>query len=488
MNNIVLKSTIELTDSQKLSTPVVIVNSPVATGVLKSHVEYLVNYRNKSLSWRKQSCKAISLLLDYTDAMGKKFDSATKMFKSFADAVFEGTFDDNGDDVTGLYWEPRSPGTANVYIRHVTGFSDWLYSQVDDEKLLLNPKRWATESERICNLAAFHHRKNQAFLSHTYYSDKAYKEAKHERTVKQHKAPPKVQQAKRLKSDVARHLIEEGFWRYKPNFEKPEQLNLRNVLITMLLAYGGLRISEPFQIYVSDLHEDPIDPNSILVKVCNPTLGDAPEYWRRKTGNAYDNRKSYLRKKYALETRKESTSANYHAGYKSESFYEFTVQWFPLSAGVVFKKLVTIYLSNERYRTVNKDKPHPFLFTNKSGAPASLAQYRKAHTNALIKLGYDPSRFAGNNPHGNRHNYASTLAELGVDPLARKKSLHHSSLESQKVYQSDVENKEIRNEFAKAEAAIQSNSQSDQNKMLCGFEDVDPRGYFSGLSPLFKSN
>lgn len=485
MHNLILKSTVELTNSKKLETPVVFVGSSTCKGLLKSHLDYLVNFRRKSMTWRNQSCKAMLLLLDYTDAMGDRFQYPQQMFTSFSDALFEGTIDEKGDDETELNWKPRSPSTANMYIGHVTRFSEWLFNKTGDERNLLNPMRPATKHERICNLAAYHQRKNRAFLSHTYHDDNAYKKAEYTHSVQRLKTPIKSPTIKRLKADVAKHLIEEGYWHYKPNFTKPEQLNLRNVLITMLLAYGGLRISEPFHIYVTDLYDDPIDPDSMLVKVCNPIHADAPQEWRRIKGNINDNRESYLKKKYGLVPRNRSNNASYRAGFKSDGFSEFTVQWFPTSAGVLFKKLMKIYVSHEIYRVVDKKNPHPFLFTNQYGAPASLTKFRTAHSNALRKLGYDPSRYAGNNPHGSRHNYATTLTECGVSPLTSKKALHHTSLESQKVYQSEAESKDIRVEFAKAERG-QLSAIKTQNPMAFGFDDVDPLGYFSGLLPLFK--
>jgi len=291
-----------------------------------------------------------------------------------------------------------------------------------------------------------------------------------------------------LKSDVAKHLIEEGFWRYKVNLVKPEQLNLRNVLITMLLAYGGLRISEPFHIYVSDLYEDPIDPESMLVKVCNPIHANAPDDWRKIKGNISENRESYLNKRYRLLPRNMSLNASYHAGFKSNGLDEFTVAWFPLSAGVVFKKLVTIYLGQEEYRVPDKksEYPHPFLFKNQTGAPASIAQFRRAHSNALRKLGYDPSRFAGNNPHGSRHDYASTLTELGVSKTTIKKALHHTSLDSQIAYASMADDKKMRSELSRAERG-ELIEKAEHDPMAHGFNDVDPLGYFSGLSPLLNN-
>tara|TARA_R110001583_G_scaffold137296_1_gene288968 strand:+ start:184 stop:1650 length:1467 start_codon:yes stop_codon:yes gene_type:complete len=487
MSNLVLKSRIELANSKVLETPVVIANSTNRKGLLKSHIDYLVAFRHKSMSWRKQSCKAMLLLLDYTDAMNGAFPTPQEMFSAFSDALFEGTLDMNGDDKANLNWIPRKASTANTYIDHVTRYSEWLCDQVEDEKELLNPKRWATKHERICNLAAYHHRKNRAFLSHTFHDQNAHSKAQRTYSVQRHKAPPRNQELKRTDINVLQHLIEEGFWRYKPNFAKPEQLNLRNVLITMLMVYGGLRISEPFHIYVDDLYEDPFDPESMVVKVCNPIDGDAPDKWRKIKGNKNDNREDYLKKKYGLIPRNNSSAANYHAGFKSEAFSEFTVHWFPTSAGVLFKQLITLYLSLPIYRVPDKESkyPHPFLFKNQFGAPASEKQFRKAYENALRKLGYDPSRFAGNNPHGTRHNYASTLTELDVSPLVRKKALHHVSLESQQVYQSDAENKQIRDEFEKA-GVDQRAVRKKHDPMAYGFDDVDPLGFFSGLSPMFK--
>lgn len=49
-----------------------------------------------------------------------------------------------------------------------------------------------------------------------------------------------------------------------------ERLNLRDILITMLLHYGGLRMSEPFHLYVHDVIHDDTAPGTALVKVYHP--------------------------------------------------------------------------------------------------------------------------------------------------------------------------------------------------------------------------
>ena len=67
-------------------------------------------------------------------------------------------------------------------------------------------------------------------------------------------------------------LLFKGFVRRgtqnEPDISK--RLNLRDILITILLHGGAVRVSEPFHLYIHDVMADPIDSEISLVRIYHP--------------------------------------------------------------------------------------------------------------------------------------------------------------------------------------------------------------------------
>ena len=81
----------------------------------------------------------------------------------------------------------------------------------------------------------------------------------------------------------------------------------------------------------------------------------------------------------------------------------------------------------------------------------------------------------------------------GIEPLMRKRALHHSSLESQTVYiqpgVADV-TKACDEATIRLESNLNSNSRaqtySDWRTLTAtGFKDIDPNGLYTGSHPVF---
>lgn len=410
-------------------------------------MEYLAKYRNKSKSWRNQSCNAVVKFLDYSEAYDHKFRNPRLMFEAFAETLIDGTILEDGSDPTHLWWEPLQPATANATIKHITKFSDFIYSKTKDERHLLNPDVHATRSEFLLSLAAYHHRKNNSLLAHTFDDQAALEKAKRNKLVKLHHTT-KQKDVKATEEDVIIDLITNGFWRTK-NRNDLTNLNIKNVLISMLISYGGLRVSEPFHIFISDIYDDPTDDSQCFINIQHPALGEAPEYWRKNNGNKYATRDAYLRKKYGLRPRTELLN-KFGAGWKSRHITSFNVYLFPSTAARWFKMLVDLYIREQR--VTSPTHPHPYLFSDENGKPATIKQYTTARQKALSKLGYDPSKYAGNNPHGGRHFFGSTLKAKGVNAIHIKEAMHHSSIKSQETYVEAELKKEMRAEMLKLES------------------------------------
>lgn len=456
MSNLTQNMTISPLNIEPFSSRVVVTSN----GIFPAHINYLIKNRKKSQSWLSKSSSSIVKLLDFAEATKGAYRNPRVMFEAFAEILPDGTIDENENDLFGLYWEPISAEHANSIIEHITQFSDFLYEKTGDEKLLLNPSVEASKSERIMSLAAYHHKKNNSFLSHTWNDQAATEKAKSAKLVKKYKTRSDRKEIKATKESVNQDLILNGFWRYKYKRHDASFLNIKNVLITMLMHYAGLRISEPFHIFISDIKPDPTKSDRVTITIQDPEHGEAPEYWCNQPGNKHDNIKAYLKKKYGLKPRTK-IQGNLQAGYKTKG-KKIKVEMFPTFQWEWFTLALDYYIKHQR--KTNPLHPHPYLFTDEKGNPATIKQYRKAREKALIKLGYDPSKYSGNNPHGSRHAYGEKLTDLNVDRMIIKEAMHHKSINSQEAYTINVQKRKAASAIREAEAKLFEGSDDDTSK------------------------
>lgn len=404
---------------------------------LLPHVRYLVKNGANSDGWAQRSCRAVELFLDYMEANHGCFDGPEKMFETFADRLFTGTTDRHGEDPSGLRWKPFSFEYAKSLIDHLTRFSDYLNQESEGELVQINPLRSATDYEQMLNLAAYHHKINNSFLKHLDEFKKNRPDLSKTRNVVVKRKRHVESDVRAFPDDKFEDLIFTGFSkRRKPSsVEDVKNLNLRNVLISYLMHFGGLRMCEPFHIFVEDIMLDPAMDGCALVKVHDPVIGKSPEMVDGKLVS----RSEYLKIKYALIDRKSTPkNKNYHAGWKNPLIDDgdlncFYVRWFPLSKGVEFYELWKLYLSTQRVRP-NQSGKHPFAFTNQDGRPSTIKQFEKAYIRAVEKIGLTAGRMYGTSPHCHRHAYAKRLTDAVEDPLYIKKAMHHRSIDSQAAY------------------------------------------------------
>lgn len=455
-------------------------------GILIHHLRYLKSNRTNSQSWQDKSVNSMRLLLDYASVNKNIYNNPVEMFEGFRDAVFYGTIDPlSGDDSSGLRWAGKSIQTANQHLANISDFSEWLYNETNGSSVLLNKIRKSTGHEQILLQAAYNHKKNRAFLKHTYHADKEKSAISKVRSVKKiNELPYLGQEMKCFPEEKIKELLFEGFVNpgTSPTDPLHVRLNLKNVLLTMLMNFGGLRESEPFHIYVDDILQT---KNGIpVVRVYHPTLGLAPDYYCREYGNTF--RHEYLAKRYGLEDRKTSRKKAYHAGWKhpaldSRTGNYFIVRFYPLSMEKLFYALWRLYIKSQRVPPP-KNRLHPFAFTNKNGNPASIEQYNRALERGVNKIGLTYKKCYGTTSHGGRHANGKRLSLSGVDPLITKAVMHHSSIESQIVY-TEPTSEEIRKAMEQAESKNHDLIGNVPSSILDGFADVDPQGLFSGRNP-----
>jgi site-specific recombinase XerD len=337
-----------------------------------------------------------------------------------------GTFDKaTGFDSIGLCWHPRRRNDVAQIISHLSDFFDWL----EEEKhinLGLNPEIKASVFDRHIRTLANNYARSKSFLGHLWQNPSQEKR----RFVR---IPPlpnvQLSEPPAFPEDRFISLITYGF---KPN----TPTGLRDILITLLLNCAGFRVSEPFHLYVTDVVRDPTT-DSAIVRIHHPIEGNAPEDWFDERGNVRrGNRAAYLAERWGM-TPRSSSYDSLHSGWKGGSHdgkYYKEAYWFPPSAGRLFMDAWTAYM----LVIASIERNHPFAFINLTrghiGEPYKLSQYHKAHKIACTRIGLTHIKSDGTTPHGHRHAYGRRLSMGNVDELFIKRFMHHSSIESQKVY------------------------------------------------------
>lgn len=477
-------------------------------GALEPLVDYFLEYDSLGETSRNKTEQSVRLLLDFMSANRGVFDEPEEMFRVFVKRLKSGTIGKDGTDPSGLYWPKRSPGTAGPLIYRLTEFSDFMAKKYGTKPL--NPFTEATGHEEQLNWAAYMHKKHRSFFAHIWKDEQGKKETGRTR---RRKGDPKLvstlTETKNFPKDHIFDLLFKGFARPGKQVTHPlcERFNLRNILITILLHGGGLRLSEPFHLYVHDVCEDPLRPECALVRVYHPKEGTAPPDLLDAWGNPIKglSREDYLLKKFGMKPRDSYLKKDrLHAGWKDPLLNNGTdnfmqVFWFPTFWGRLFWKLWHIYLQ----QLLLVERHHPFAFVNFSGPnigdPYSMESFSKtckgelekgAHPQAVKKIGLLPCKNEGTTPHGHRHCYANALnsVPLGENPTEHAKiiqsAMHHKSIESQLVYGLPTVT-QVTKAMASAEHKLTQGKDTsalpDMTKY--GFETVDPLGLFSGPFP-----
>jgi len=459
-------------------------------GPLQPLIRYLLKDRHVSSgSNTNKLVQAVGLLIDYMAANHTAVDNPRDLFNTFVQRLYSGTVGVDGNDPSGLYWDARTPAVVRVLVNHLSRFSDWM--ALEYGTMPLNPWRQATRAEEQLAWAAWQHQKNRAFLGHTMSVDVAALNISRARSTLLKRSPViDHEPVKRFPTDRMVDLLFRGFIvpgkQNSPRIE--ERLNLRDILVTMLMHYGGLRMSEPFHLFVHDVIHDDTAPGTALVKVYHPSLGQAPADLRDARGKPVAcNRATYLRDKYGLLPRTEYKSSHtLHAGWKGNPLdskqYFMHVHWAPCWAGELFWKLWVFYMALRDQLNPN----HPYAFVTRDGKPYSIDAFEDAHAKAVKRIGLVPTKALGTTPHGHRHAYGQRLSDLQIDAIFLKTALHHKSLESQTVY-TEPDRVKLNRAIAAAQARLEKAEDGavlpPPDFLAYGFKDVDPLGLFSGPHP-----
>lgn len=455
-------------------------------GELSAVTDYMLKMDTDgvSASVMNQFIQAVSLLVDYMDANKHLFDDPKILFQTFAKRLYTGTIGEDGLDPSGLYWMPSSTGNVNKHIYRLTAFTSWLADRLGTASV--NPLRDASPHEQRLNYAAWFRKNQNDFLGHI--EDKNInKTIRKARTIKGRTPLTKTQ-------DDAIAFPEkywESFFKDGIGGAKDPRVALRDKLILLLIHGGGLRESEALVLWVTDVFEDPDNPDIAIVRIYNEVDGKAPDDWRSQSGK--QTRGAYLKEEFARIPRIKMHGTA-RIGWKNRVVDHrdnyIQVQFFPTDYGMVFMSLWKNYL---KYRA-SIDCYHPYAFISfhhtALGNPYTLNAFHQSYALGLKRIGLEPNKTEGLDPHGHRHNYGRRLERCGLSPLVIRRCMHHKSLDSQVPYTGKGQ-QEISNELNKATLQL-SNPESIvktldwQTLVEHGFEDIDPQGYFSGKHPKLR--
>lgn len=460
----VLTNTISDNTGKITEIPILLIEKDGEIDPLWSLHRYLMKNFTRSISWQNKLIQAVGLLLDYMEANNDCFPNPKDLFKSFTDAVYAGTINENGSDPSGLFWLPRRTKTARQLLVPLSIFSDWMHTEYGS--IPLNPWREATTHEERLNWAALIQKSHRSFLGHLDDYSKMSETAKKARTVMDRRIPTgDYGDVKAFPDDdTILNLLWVGFKKSNKENNFLKQYNWRDIAITILMHGGGLRESEPFHLWVHDVMAEPSDPTYARVRVYHPSEGDAPKDFKMPDGRYLTNRKSYLGMKYSLLPRNEYRGMR-HAGWKNPKLsdsqqYYIHVHWFPRDWGYLFMQVWKMYLAQRIYEKITDT--HPFAFVSfrgdNHGDMYTIESFRQSHARAVRRIGLTVGKMHGTTEHGHRHAYGQRTSKAKLDPSVTQAGLHHKARESQDVYTQPTIDR-VTKVLAKASEALENGQQ-----------------------------
>lgn len=363
-------------------------------GPVVTVIDYCLSTR-RSYSWQKKLLRAAKLFFEYLETNAVPGEEEWRLFRNFSNKLIKGTIDSvSGTDPSGLYWEPVVAADANYMVAQLTELFDWLAREDAPRAGKFNPSFAGSNFDQRIAAAAYQFRCNKAFLGHNWREN-----SKSSGRVTQLDRQPKVfpENPPAFPEDRFEELLFKGF-------RVAGKYDYRGMLITLLEFGGGLRVSEPFHMFMQDVQPHWDDSSIAFVAIHHPTLGAAPKHWTDKHHNM-KNRAQYLAARYGLTARNLMVGAH-HAGWKDPALDEkwfMQVHWLPAETyGRLFMQIWQRYL--EQVASIERNHPFAFINTERAvGGIYTIKQYNKALEAAVERIGLTFGKIWGTTPHGGRH-------------------------------------------------------------------------------------
>lgn len=446
-----------------LTMPVLYLSTEVGVIRMDSLVDYFMAHPFKSGTWKRTIARAVGLFYDFqVSAKQANLIQGNSphltLFRQFATALVLGTIDHSTSiDSLKLYWAPMNFAGAKRISSSLRSFVTWCvgegYSKADYLKsAYIGPR--ASEGVALKYLITAFKFKDVNFFSHLQDSVQTARRLQNRSlsnvidlgnsTTKSWDKGDVPTFPEELLSDFLQH----GFIT-DPDGRMPEDReDITAKMISLLLFFGGTRISEPLHLWFNDVV--PQEGSSCRVFLRHPSDADTYIHGEKKT------RRQYL-KEHGLVPRNEGLTKSYHAGWKSlklDRSLSAPVYFVHDSPEFVFREMYLYYLRyRDKLMAVRRLKglpDHPFLFVSAGvdystgesyvGEPYSLKAYDRAFTKAVTRAititgaNIPIGKAYGTTPHGPRHLYGRLLNQAGIDPIVIQNCLRHRSVLSQGVY------------------------------------------------------
>ncbi len=421
-------------------------------------------HQNKSLSWQSKACHAVGLMYDYCLTVPPPTDlgGSRNVLSNFVQKLMAGTIGPSGEDPTGLYWPAMSRGQIHEVVSHITTFADFCSDECDT--VPLNALVQASFKQRISHYRRLDLQNSHSLLKHIRCSPVADSNIMARQVEAPLEPPVATSRPPAFPRDCSVQLLDVGFL-INENGDTPWRTrNIRDTMIAILQRYGGLRESEPFHIFVTDVRfvrdvqkdtrdvqqHDTSDNELFLrykgdkghaeVRLYHPQVGRFSYQDPLTRKIVHVTRTDFLRMTYERMPRN-IIAGKERAGWKNLMLdvgtpYNYaTIRWFPKVWGSVFWQLYHFYITHVLPKGLN----HPYLFVNlergpQFGEPYHVAKYNESLKAAVKRIGLVPDKRSGTTSHGLRHAYAQDLSAASVPTKIIQVCLHQKSLHSQDAY------------------------------------------------------
>lgn len=411
--------------------------------------EFFTDHDARGFQWMLDHARSIGLFIDHSMATlsadptepGKP-ELERRLLRAFAISLRDGTIPLEGVDERRLYWSPRGSHRANTYLKYLTHYFEWLGGTDAASRWAsaASLKGWTPDPLTAYRLAvALVLRKRNALLGHL--ASKPL-QAPHRFGGNVEPRGPSMASVPSFPSKYLAPLLFDGFRDDKVVFDETAEL------LVHLLALFGLRQSEPFHLFASDVQFIDGRPS---VYFFDPEVSKVANRERLLVS-----RREYLAH-FGLQPRN-AVKGRLHAGWKGMADcvegapgFHLPVNFLIERTGALLHRYLLVTRPSIMARRPKRAGDHPFLLVSSGrtagatggeiGDPYSLSAFKRAWGAAIRRVAkvYDDeslkvSKKAGTSPHGLRHFYGRFLWTAGVEGAVIQRCMHHKSFESHRVY------------------------------------------------------
>jgi integrase len=418
-------------------TPLVLLENGKPGYAINTYINYLMMQGEQEATLR-QKISAVCQLYEFCKRFyGDRDLTETELRHlvfEFGSAKLHGTVQPDGSDPTNLFWAPIRPSTVRLLIRHIDAFDKFQETFFHAKRLNPVEVRFQTAFERYQD---FRRRQKYDPFIHL-FTARTHTTATPRYAVKEHH---RTKQRRPQKAFPIDHVIDLISKTAEP----------RDRMLLLLMAFGGLRRSEPLHV----LHHDVIgrfaDTGAAWIRLADPVTGtlrwsDANGVERngdRATFFRDEFRNEFLPKTHPLRNLQPRClygrqGHGLQAGFKGMTFSGHDdnnfVHWLHEEAGCLFWTAYQEYLERHFFGKPKHWPYHPFLFIRLDpagfGMPLSIPGVDKVFARAAARVGV-----TGYSPHALRHFYGYYTASVLRRPIEEAQvCMHHASVLSTQVY------------------------------------------------------